>query len=103
MNRAVSGTLTVRESGRPLAGLQVVAARLLDGDHVELLGGTISGDLGRFRVTYAPLVEAADLTLFVYTPTGRLIYTEPVHRAIGGAELRLHVEIPRLDLIHDLH
>lgn len=102
MNRAVSGTLTVRESGRPLAGLQVVAARLLD-DDVELLGGTISGDLGRFRVTYAPLAEPADLTLFIYTPEGRLIYTEPVHRAIGGAELRLHVEIPRLDLLHELH
>jgi hypothetical protein len=102
LNRAVSGTLTVRESGRPLTGLQVVAARLLD-DDVELLGGTISGDLGRFRVTYAPLADPADLTLFIYTPTGRLIYTEPVHRAIGGAELRLHVEIPRLSLIHDLH
>lgn len=102
MNRAVSGTLTVRESGRPLAGLQVVAARLAD-DDVELLGGTISGDYGRFRVTYPPLAEPADLILFVYTPTGRLVYTEPVHRSISGAELRLHVEIPRRELVADLH
>lgn len=103
MNRAVSGTLTVRESGRPLAGLQVVVARLKDDDEAELLGGVISGDLGRFRVAYEPLPEPADLLLFVYSPTGRLVYTEPLHRAIGGAELRLLVEIPRGALIHDLH
>ncbi|HYF94954.1 MAG TPA: hypothetical protein VD969_22290 [Symbiobacteriaceae bacterium] len=105
MNRAVSGTLTVRESGRPLAGLQVVAARLTGGDEVELelLGGAISGDLGRFRVAYEPLDGPSDLLLFVYSPTGRLVYTEPLHRAIAGAELRLHVEIPRRNLICDLH
>lgn len=103
MNRAVSGMLTVRESGRPLAGLQVVAARLTGDEDMEMLGGAISGDLGRFRVTYEPLAEPADLLLFVYTPTGRLVYTEPLHRSIGGAELRLHVEIPRRALIHDLH
>lgn len=102
MNRAVSGTLTVRESGRPLTGMQVVAARLTR-DDVELLSGAISGDLGRFRVTYEPFAEPVDLLLFIYTPTGRLVFTEPVHRSIAGAELRLHVEIPRGALIHDLH
>lgn len=102
MNRAVSGTLTVRETGKPLAGLQVVAARLLEAD-AELLGSAISGDLGRFRVTYEPLLDPADILLLVYTPTGRLVYTEPLHRSICGAELRLHVEIPRRALIHDLH
>ncbi|HWI63894.1 MAG TPA: hypothetical protein VNT75_18830 [Symbiobacteriaceae bacterium] len=102
MNRAVSGTLSVRESGKPLAGLQVVAARLA-GEEAELLGAAMSGDLGRFRVTYEPLPEPADIMLLVYSPTGRLVYTEPLHRCISGAELRLHVEIPRRDLIADLH
>lgn len=102
MNRAVSGTLSVLETGRPLVGLQVVAARLL-GDEVEVLGTGFSGRLGRFRVQYDPVWEPADLTLFVFTPCGRLVFQEPVHRAIGGAELQLQVEVPRRLITADLH
>lgn len=102
MNRAMSGTLAIRETGRPLAGLQVVAARLVDGQ-VDVLGTAFSGDYGRFRILYEPLPAPADLTLFVFSPTGRLIFTEPVHRCIAGAELRLQVEIDRKQLLSDLH
>ncbi|HYG57118.1 MAG TPA: hypothetical protein VD902_03520 [Symbiobacteriaceae bacterium] len=102
MNRALSGTVAIQETGRPLPGLQVVAARLVPGG-VEPLGTTLSREMGRFRVTYEPLPEPADLFLYVYSPTGRLIYTEPIHRAICGAELRLRVEIPAALLSRDLH
>lgn len=102
MNRALSGTLAIQETGRPLVGMQVVAARLVP-EGVEPLGTALSRDMGRFRVAYAPLEEPADLLLFVYSPTGRLLYTEPVHRAIYGAELRLRVEIPAASLTRDLH
>lgn len=93
MNRAVSGTLCVAETGRPLMGLRVVACRLLDGA-VQELGWCESGDWGRFRVTYDPLDGPADLFLLVLTADGRLVYTEPVHRAIAGVELHLTVAVP---------
>lgn len=93
MNRAVSGTLCVAETGRPLAGLRVVACRLLDGA-VQELGWCESGDWGRFRVIYDPLDAPADLFLLVLTAAGGLVYTEPVHRAIGGAELVVTVTVP---------
>jgi hypothetical protein len=102
MNRAVSGMLCVQESGRPLPGFQVVAVRLSQGS-LEPLGVSVSGDLGRFRIQYEPLPEPADLTLLVYAEGGRLVYTEPVHRAIAGAELRLHVEVPYRALTAGLH
>lgn len=102
MNRAVSGTLTVQETGRPLPGLRVVAARLMPGG-VELLGATISGDYGRFRIAYEPLIGAADLTLLVFAANGQLLYREPVHRAITGAELNLRVAVPTSHLLIDLH
>lgn len=102
MNRAVSGTLSVRESGRPLGGLQVVAARLA-ADGLEVLGETISGDLGRFRVTYEPLLEPADLQVLIYRTDGRLLFAEPIHRAIAGAELRLQIEVPDTALRSGMH
>jgi hypothetical protein len=102
MNRAVSGTLTVQESGRPLPGMQVVAARLVPGG-VELLGACISGDMGRFFISYEPLPEPADLFLLVYSPDGRQVYTESMHRCITGAELRLAVQVPRTALVADMH
>ena len=102
MNRALSGTLAIQETGRPLVGMQIVAARL-GPEGAEPLGTALSRDLGRFRVAYDPLDGPADLLLFVYTPTGRLVYTEPVHRAIFGAELRLRVEIPAACFSRDLH
>lgn len=102
MNRAISGTLSVAETGRPLAGMQVVAAREVPGG-AELIGASVSGDMGRFRVTYEPLAEPADLFLLIYSPEGRLIYTEPVHRCITGAELRLTVQVPRQALTRSMH
>lgn len=102
MNRAVSGTLTEQESGRPIPGLRVVAVRI-DGSGMQVLGGTVSGDFGRFRIAYTPLAGPVDLSLLVISPDGRLLFTEPVHRAISGAELRLEVGVPRSRLRSDLH
>jgi len=98
----MSGTLAVRESGRPLPGMLVVAAKVA-ADGYEVLGETVSGHMGRFRVAYAPLPEPANLTLFVFTPEGRLLMMEPVHLAIFGAELRLQVEVPWQELAQDYH
>jgi hypothetical protein len=102
MNRAVSGMLAVEESGRPLTGLRVVAARLVAGE-LELLGVALSGDYGRFRVEYPPLCEPADLVLLVFSEEGKLMFTGPVHRAIDGAELSVQVSIPQSVLALDLH
>lgn len=102
MNRAISGYVTVSGSGRPMAGVQVVAARLQD-RQAEVMGTAVSGDLGRFRVTYAPIAGPADLTVFIFSPEGRLLFTEPVHRQISGAELSIRVEVPRTALAEALH
>lgn len=93
MNRAVSGTLSVLGSGRPLVGMYVVAARVVQGD-VQVLGWCESGDMGRFHVAYDTLEGPADLFVLVVSPTGDLLFTEPVHRCIEGTELRLQVEVP---------
>jgi hypothetical protein len=99
MNRAVSGTLAVAETGRPLPGMRVLVARLIAGGH-QVLGLSDSEDWGRFKVTYEPLAEPADLVVLIYTPDGALVYTEPAHRAITGAELRLDVAIPAAAVAH---
>lgn len=94
MNRAVSGVLKVHESDRPLGGLLVVAARVTPRGP-EVLGYTVSGDYGRFRIDYQRLEGPADIALFVFSPDWHLLYTEPVHRQIEGAELQLQLAIPR--------
>lgn len=99
MNRAVSGTLEVLGTGRPLKGVQVVAARVTP-EGAEPLGACVSSDLGRFRVMYDPLPDPADLTLFLFCPAGDLIYTEPIHRHITGAELQLRVQVPGETLLY---
>ncbi|HEY3364119.1 MAG TPA: hypothetical protein VGK74_03555 [Symbiobacteriaceae bacterium] len=101
MNRAVSGILAEAESGRPISGMRVLVARIAPVG-LEFLGAAISGDYGRFRITYVPLAIPADLTLLVCSPAGRLLYTEPVHRSISGAELVIQVEVPRARLTDGL-
>lgn len=102
MNRAISGRLLVTGTGRPLPGMQVVVIRLFFGA-AEVLGLCTAGDMGRFRVTYPPLDGPADLTLLVYSPEGRHLFTEPIHRSVLGAELRLEVEIPGEAIRYRLH
>ena len=94
MNRAVSGTVSISGSGRPLAGMQVVAVRLIGGEAV-LLGVGASGDMGRFRVEYPALEGPADITVLIVSPKGQVLFTEPVHREIAGAELQINVQVPR--------
>lgn len=93
MNRAVSGVLYTRSTGRPIVGARLVAARL-EKNAIMILGIGLSGDYGRFRIVYPELRKPADLTLFIFSASGDLIYREPVHRAVSGAELALHIEIP---------
>lgn len=93
MNRAISGVLTVQESGRPATGLRVVAAKIED-DELELLGDTTSGPGGRFRIDYPLMLAPVDLTIMVFSAGGNLVYREPVHRGISGAELQIRVSIP---------
>ena len=95
MNRAVSGVLMVQESDRPLTGLLVVAAQITRRGP-EVLGYTVSGDYGRFRINYQRIAGPADITLFIFSPEWHLLYTESVHRQIEGAELQVKVAIPRL-------
>lgn len=102
MNRAISGYVTVSGSGQPLPGMQVVAARL-HGEQAEVLGAAVSGDLGRFRVLYAPVDGPADLTVLIFSSEGRLLFTEPLHRQISGAELCIRVEVPRSALSEQMH
>ena len=97
MNRSVSGTLTAAGVDRPLVGLTVVAARVQDGA-LEPLGAAITNALGAFRIGYPPEPRPVDLTVLVLDQTGGLLYREPVHRAISGAELRIRVEVPRTAL-----
>ncbi len=92
MNRAISGRLVEQGTGRPLCGHLVVAGRVL-GNRILLLGRERSGPEGRFRVEYPPLSEPPDLTLLVLDPEGALLYIEPPHRSIPGAELHLVVEV----------
>lgn len=101
MNRSVSGMLVAAGADRPLAGLTVVAARVL-GDALEPLGAVISDVYGSFRITYSPHLSPVDLTVLVMDPDGALLYREPVHRGIGGAELRIQVEVPR-SALGELH
>lgn len=102
MNRAIFGTVTVLGSGRPLAGLQVVAA-WVDGEVLSPLGWAISGDFGRFRISYPEFTHPVDLTLLILEPDGGLIHVEPIHRVISGAELGLAVEILAVHLREGLH
>jgi len=92
VNRAISGQLVMQATGRPLFGHSVLAGRLL-GDRILLLGQGKSGPEGRFRIEYAPLLEPPDLTVLVFDPAGRLLFIEPPHRCIQGAELQLVVEV----------
>ncbi|MFZ5814118.1 MAG: hypothetical protein ACOY93_02270 [Bacillota bacterium] len=94
MNRAISGVVAFEETDQPLPGLLLLAGRLQP-EGIEWLGWTVSGPGGRFRIDYPPLEEAPDLVLFCCDPDGRLLYVEPPHRSIAGAELRLAVKIPR--------
>ncbi len=104
MNRAISGTLAVRETGRPLAGFVVVAVRLAPGGPV-VLGISQSGVHGRFRVEYPTLDAPADLTVALFAQNGEWIFTEPVHRRIDGAELQIRLQVslrrvaPHLDAL----
>lgn len=93
MNRAISGTVTIQESGRPVPGLIVVAAQVQPWGQ-DPLGAALSGDFGRFRITYPRLCYPADLTLLLFTPSGRPVFTGARHRQVSGAELRVTVEIP---------
>lgn len=102
MNRAISGWVAVLENGRPLQGLTVMAGRLLP-DGVQPLGWTLSGAEGRFRIQYPPLSEPADLVLYLFEEDGSLLYVEPPHRLIAGAELNLRVEVPLARLADGLH
>lgn len=102
MNRAISGFVTVSGSGRPVQGVRVVAARVAAGE-AEILGMTVSGDYGRFRVTYEPVPGPVDLTVLIFSPEGRLIFTEPIHRHVCGAELAIRVEVPRMALCDPFH
>ncbi len=102
MNRAISGFVSVSGSGRPLQGVRVVAARV-EGGRAEILGESMSGDFGRFRVTYDPVPGPADLTVLIFSPEGRLIFTEPIHRLVCGAELCIRVEVPRTFDADPLH
>lgn len=93
MNRAISGTVVAEGKSRPLPGLIILAGRLQPGG-VDLLGWTVSGTEGAFRIQYHPIAEPVDLVLFVYRPDGALLLAEPPHRSILGAELQLRVEVP---------
>lgn len=93
MNRAISGTLVIRESGRPVPGLIVVAVQEQPWG-LDSLGAALSGDFGRFRITYPRLCGPADLTLLLFTPSGSLLFTGACHRQVSGAELNVTVEIP---------
>jgi hypothetical protein len=102
VNRAVSGTVVVEETGQPLTGLTIVVGRLRPGG-IEPLGWTVSGDLGRFRIDYPPLGDHPDLLLWLYGADGRFLYAEPPHRSVSGAELNLRVEVPAASLREGLH
>lgn len=102
MNRAISGVITVEETGRPLSGMRVVAASV-SGNRAEVLGVSLSGDYGRFRVTYSPVIGPVDLTVFIFSPESRLVFTEPLHRQITGAELHIRVEVSRTALCEAMH
>jgi hypothetical protein len=102
MNRAVAGRLVEQETGRPLVGFQVLVAEVEPGG-LQPLGVGVSGDLGRFRVNYPLCHGPVDLTLLVFSPAGRHLFTEPIHRAISGAELQLTVEVPRASLAREHH
>ena len=93
MNRAVFGTVAERESGRPVMGIVIIAAKVIS-EGLEVLGGAVSGDWGHFRITYSPVAVPVDLTLLLFSDAGRLLFREPVHRGIAGAELSLRVEVP---------
>ena len=93
MNRAVSGTVVVLETGQPLRGLIVTVSRLCSGG-ADLLGWAVTGDGGRFRMEYPRLCAPPDLTISLFRPDGQLLYLEPPHRSIAGAELEVRVEVP---------
>lgn len=102
MNRAVFGTVTIVGSGRPLVGLQVVAAAV-EGEGLSPLACVTSGDFGRFRISYPEFSHPVDLTLLILDPDGGLLYVEPIHRSISGAELGVAVEVPAARLRAGLH
>lgn len=83
-------------------GLQVVAAQV-EGEDLTPLSWVTSGDFGRFRISYPEFSQPVDLTLLILDPDGGLLYVEPIHRVISGAELGVSVEIPASRLREGLH
>lgn len=93
MNRAVSGVVCTRVSGRPLVGLRLVVA-VVETNVLSILGTCFSADSGKFRVSYPELSRPVDLTVFVFSPNGHFLFREPIHRAVSGAELVVRIEVP---------
>jgi hypothetical protein len=102
MNRAFSGKVITAGSDRPLPGLLVAVLRLCHAD-IQVIGAGLTYDFGRFRVTYPPLGEPADLFLMIFSPDGRHLFTEPVHWQVSGSELQVRVEVPKTALNQTLH
>lgn len=102
MNRAVSGMVVVLETGQPLRGLIVTVHRLCP-DGPDLLGWGVTGEGGGFRMDYPRLETPPDLVISLHRPDGQLLYLEPPHRSVAGAELQVRVELPLACLSPTVH
>lgn len=92
MVRAVTGWVSVQESGQPLVGLTVLIAAV-DPDGVQVLGLGETGAEGRFHLEWPRLSRAADLAILLASLDGRFV-GRSFHRAISGAELQVQLTVP---------